>query len=557
MFAEQLAKALAGPALNAPSSAGVGVAGNVRSVISNITGMEFFGPAQPMYPVAPEGTQTRQFDYPYSWNLLYRPRSEQPGPSFEQLRMVAQAYDLVRSCVETRKDQIAKFPYDFRAIKKPGESKREQAKRTAGSTDIPKLKELFECPDGQNDFQGWIRMLMEDVLVIDAMAIEVIKEYSTDVPETQEKFKFGKEKTLRRQQTGKVVRLFPTDGATIKPLMTATGRRPLPPDPGYQQNVKGMPALNLSMDDLVYRPRNPRTNSGYGYSPVEQALMAINIGLRREVSQLSYYTSGNVPEALIAAPETWGVEEIRKMQAYFDSLEGDLQARRRVRWIPDTKSITMTKEAMLKDEFDEWLARIICFIFSLPPTPFVKQMNRAVATQVQQTALQEGLIPTLAWLAGVFNWIIHRHLGIKDVEFAWKDEEEPDKLKQAQIDKIYASYGKESVDDQRERDGQDPIGMGPAWATPQGPIMLKDFLAGEGTGLLPQGTSDAPADAQAPGHGNEQRALPPAKGKEKDDDSDLPPGDDKKKKLPPAAQKYLDKIVGGGRADRIPFSQLY
>jgi hypothetical protein len=33
----------------------------------------------------------------------------------------------------------------------------------------------------------------------------------------------------------------------------------------------------------------------------------------------------------------------------------------------------------LKDDFDEWLARVICFAFSLPPTAFTKQVNRNTA----------------------------------------------------------------------------------------------------------------------------------------------------------------------------------
>ena len=32
--------------------------------------------------------------------------------------------------------------------------------------------------------------------------------------------------------------------------------------------------------------------------------MSVNIALRRQLYQLQYYTEGNVPEALIALPET-------------------------------------------------------------------------------------------------------------------------------------------------------------------------------------------------------------------------------------------------------------
>ena len=574
MFAEHLAKALNagfnGSTPNAPS----GITPIVANAISTITGQEFFGPAQPMYPVAPAGTPLRQWDYQYAWNILYRPRTEQPGPSFEQLRMVAQTYDIVRLCIETRKDQVAKVPFDFRAIKKPGESSKEQRKRTEQNTDIPKLRELFKCPDGHHDFQGWIRMLLEDVLVIDGMSIGIVRENSEDVPETDPKYLFGKAKgnVLRHKQSGNVVQLMPVAGDFIKPLIDARGRRPIPPSPAYQQNLKGMPATNFTSDDIIYRPRNPRTISGYGYGPVEQILLAINIGLRREMTQLLEFTAGNIPEALISAPDAWGVEEIRSFQAYLDSLGGDLAQRRQMRVIPSAKGVTLTKEATLKNEFDEWLARIVCYAFSLPPTPFVRQMNRAVATQVQETALQEGLLPLLHWLAGVFNWIIHRSLNLPEVEFVWDDEQEPDQLKQAQIDKIYASYGKESVDEQRERDGEDPIGMKWAVFTPTGPIMLQPFIDQEATGAEatikageptpPPVVGNAPGSAVGvpkaiPGKAP-QKALPPANGNKQvspagSQGKQQVAGDNHPNPKSPAVKKYL---TGGGTTELRPFGKM-
>jgi hypothetical protein len=53
------------------------------------------------------------------------------------------------------------------------------------------------------------------------------------------------------------------------------------------------------------------------------------------------------------------------------------------------------REPVLKDDFDEWLAWVVCFAFSLPPTAFVKQTNRATAETQQETATTEGLVPPL------------------------------------------------------------------------------------------------------------------------------------------------------------------
>jgi hypothetical protein len=37
----------------------------------------------------------------------------------------------------------------------------------------------------------------------------------------------------------------------------------------------------------------------YGYSKVEQLIVTINIGLRRQMFQLNYYTDVNMPEATL------------------------------------------------------------------------------------------------------------------------------------------------------------------------------------------------------------------------------------------------------------------
>jgi hypothetical protein len=41
---------------------------------------------------------------------------------------------------------------------------------------------------------------------------------------------------------------------------------------------------------------------------------------------------------------------------------------------------------LLKSEYDEWPARIICFAFSISPTAFVNMMNRATSDNLSREA---------------------------------------------------------------------------------------------------------------------------------------------------------------------------
>ena len=60
--------------------------------------------------------------------------------------------------------------------------------------------------------------------------------------------------------------------------------------------------------------------------------------------------------------------------------------------------VVQTKEPQHKDDFDEWLARIICFAFSVPPQWAVKLMNRATADNQSAQSEEEGLEPTEEWV---------------------------------------------------------------------------------------------------------------------------------------------------------------
>lgn len=398
----------------------------VAGVRYGLTGSapDWFGPGDPLPPVAQEQAAGRQFDYPVAMNLRLRPRDGE-AVGFEQMRALADSYDLLRLVIETRKDQMSKLRWTI----KPRDPKAQTDKRCDEVTDF------LQFPDQEHNWQTWLRMVMEDMLVIDA---------ATVYP--------------RLTNGGSLYALEPIDGATIKRVLDATGRTPLPPDPAYQQVLKGLPAVDYSRDELIYLPRNPRTSRVYGYSPVEQIIMTVNIALRRQLHQLQYYTEGNVPEALIGVPETWNPDQIKQFQAYWDSLlEGDTAARRHAKFVPGALKIQETKASALKDEYDEWLARVVCFAFSIEPTPFVKQQNRATAETAREQSLAEGLAPLQNWVRDMINLVIMKWFGHRDIEFAWDEEEAVDPLVQAQINQIYVTAKVLHPDEVRADLGREPL----------------------------------------------------------------------------------------------------
>jgi hypothetical protein len=85
--------------------------------------------------------------------------------------------------------------------------------------------------------------------------------------------------------------------------------------------------------------------------------------------------------------------------------------------MPANFKLTETRQPPLKDQYDEWLARIICYAFSVPASAFVNQVNRATSETLQMQATQEGLVPLKSWVKTALDQAIQVYLEQPDLEF--------------------------------------------------------------------------------------------------------------------------------------------
>lgn len=365
----------------------------------------WFGPLDPLPPLAPEDVRGRQLDYVPGANIIVRPRSEatDAGIDFATLRALADptsgGLDLLRLAIETRKDQMEAQRWTIKG--RDGSD---------GGTRAADLVQRLRFPDGVHTHAQWQRMLIDDLLTIDAPTV-----YLAPGPDGM-----------------KVPQVM--DGALLKKLITEDGRTPLPPEPAYSQVLKGLPAVLYSLDEVVQLPRNLRSHRIYGMSPVEQVVMTVSIALRRQMSQLEYYTAGSVPDVLLGVPESWTSTQIKEFQSWWDAiLSGNTEERRRARFIPGGIAPTALRPDTLKDTFDDWLARIICFAFSLSPQALVKEMNRATADTAKEAAQEEGLEPLKLWWKDLMDVVLFKAFAAPDLELAWQDEEIADPQVKAEV----------------------------------------------------------------------------------------------------------------------------
>lgn len=421
-----------------------------RYVISGVTPSTWFGPFQPLAPMAPdqEGVKGRQWDYSTGVNLNYIPRSSE-AISFGELKALSRSCDLLRIAIESRKDQISSLDYIIRPREAPSGAEPSLWYKMGAKAhpEIPigtqkrvdAITDFLRYPDRENPWDMWLKEWMENVFVIDAPAI-----------------------WRRRDRAGRLFALEQMDGSMIKPVIGADGRRPKPPDPAYQQILHGVPAADFTTEELFYCPWNIRTDSSYGYSKVEQILVTINTAIRRSLFQLNWYTEGSQPDAFMGLPKEWNLTQIKDFQDYMDSLlAGNLASRRKLRFVPGEFKYQETKSPPLKDSFDEFLARIICFTFAIAPDPFIEHVSRGAVEGSHTRALEEGLEPNQRYIKAVIDRIIWEDFDSPDLEFKYIENREQDPQKQMLIDVGYAKAGIYSIDEVRVERGKPAIG-GPA-----------------------------------------------------------------------------------------------
>lgn len=374
-------------------------------------------------------------------NLIWQPGGNEMY-GFWILREFADSCELMRACIDTLEDRLCNVAFEFRLKRGEGEPQAKWKLRNASDKRIPKLQEMFRKPDGVYPWKQWLRMLIEDGIVIDAKCIY-------------------KERDIK----GRIASLRVIDGGTINRCSTEQGFLPPPPSVAFQQVLYGLIWADMTTDDMTYVMRNPRSWKRYGYSVVEQCLVHLVISIRQQKFVEEYFTSGNMPEALCFLPSDLPIDKVREIQGYIDSiLAGDLAKRRRLTFLPgygksDANSkpnIVFPKEVLLKDPLMEWLFQLFCYKLGVSPQAMLRMMNRATAQTAQETSEEEGLDPKIGEIEDTITGILQDDLGIDDIEFAAKQRRETDITKQATVDQIYVNTGIRTRNQVRENLGDDP-----------------------------------------------------------------------------------------------------
>jgi hypothetical protein len=466
-----------------------------------------FGPGLPITPGAINPLREdgrpdpRRYEYQVAQNINVTETRLVP---FKTLRAAADQIDILRRCVEVIKSKIISLEWDIvlatDASEKissatGGDHIRAMVKaRDQFNDEINRMRTFWENPDKSNGltFTDWLTIALEELLVIDALAIWPQKTVGGDL--------YG---------------LQILDGSTIKPLLDDRGMRPIAPSPAYQQILYGFPRAEFSAnnedpkadgeftsDDLAYLVRNRRTTSVYGYSPVERSLPLADIYLRRQQWIRAEYTDGVLPETMFITDAVWGTNPdlIRAYENILnDDLAGQTEQRKRARILPQgiTPVVNDTYGEKFKDTLDEFLIASICGHFGVQPTEIGynpkgglggKGFEDGKAGNAEAISIQ----PIVNYLSKALTNLSYTYLGMpRELEFKLMPSKRQDDESAARKSQIEVTSGAKTINEHRSE-----LGL-PLLDTPQAdmPILISAggmYLFGPDGLIDPSQTVTAP-----------------------------------------------------------------
>lgn len=432
-------------------------------------GTASFGPGSPLFPSPLDTTgQPRTFVYPTGWNYQQTQGDTTRIVDGATLRQMAQSYDILRKAIEIRKDEIASLDWDIVPRQKKGSARVTTRQANRQIT----LRHMFKRPDHRHSFQTWIRMAVEEILVVDALSLATM-----------------------RDMTDAVAGWRLIDGLTIHPLLDISGDRPLAPTPAYQQIIYGYPRLDcIDADDgvpfaailsyfahndiadpveLRYRPQTRRVYSPYGFSRVEMFLVHINNALRFQLWETAFWTDGNVPQALVAVPDNWTASQIAEFQAIWDARMSGNQARQRsLQFIPGGSQL-LNSDATIEHSknYADYLISMTCLCMDVTRRELGLEGKESVydgegksspLSSSSETHMERlSLRPLAHWLKSeIFDPILENDLDAADFEWTWPTLMSQNERAQAELNQVLVFSGQKSLDDVIVEQGYDPPGIG-------------------------------------------------------------------------------------------------
>ena len=489
------------------------------------------GPSAPLLPAPLDPTLDesgravpRKYEYQVAQNL----NITQTLVPYQVLKALVEQCDIIHRCVEIRVSEISKMDWSFtlsnsaitEIMQEEGCSHAKAAKigRERYGEEIARLSAFWENPYVATDrsMVEWMTEALWQVFTFDQLCI-------------YPRYSIGSKLDAKAGDKVYPIGFDVIDAPTIKILLDNRGDIPHPPLPAFQQILWGFPrgeftaspdteAQNLYSgagrsgqfitDQMFVSVKNRRTWTVYGYSPVEQSIVAATLYLNRQRWMNAEYQEG-------VSPKTWmksnsmeydPVKMAALERVLNDKLAGSTAERHRVKLLPDGfEPVAMPSEdEKYKPEYDEFIIKRIASCFGVSPTALGVLPRSGLGGSGEHKGQQDAVDavsqrPMEAYVVEFINALSRRFLGMsKAVTFNLNDESNSaDEAAKASAFKTALESGQMTLNDVRGDLGLPLYDMAeadePFIVTSQGPQFLKGSLA-----IAASGETIGDKDEEAP-----------------------------------------------------------
>lgn len=362
---------------------------------------------------------------------------ERPGQfSFDAMRAMVEQTPVLNAVIMTRQRQVARFCRPQKGGKGPGfkiASKENLENVDDNEQQTMKLLESFVLNSGwetkprqrmrlkRDNFTNLMSKLVRDSLTMDSMAIET---------------EWKRDKSLGLDG------VYAVDGATIR-LCSEEGYRG--EDEIFAlQVVQGQVRTAYTYDDLVYVPRNPRTDviaGGYGLSETELLIRVVTGFLNAFTYNTKFFDSNAIPKGVLNLYGNYSDEDITSFKRFWNSMVKGVDNR----W---ALPVMVSKDAESKAAFEsfgeqaseimfaKWmtfLASIICAIYGIAPdeinfesfTSGTSSLSGSDTEEKLSFSKDKGLRPLLSYLESTYSeYVISEFSDKYELQFTGLDEED-------------------------------------------------------------------------------------------------------------------------------------
>lgn len=433
---------------------------------------------------------------------------DRPGQfSFDAMRAMVEQTPILNAVIMTRQRQVARFCRPQKGGKGPGfkiASKEQIENVDENEQQTMKLLESFILNCGweskprqrlrlkRDNFSGLMAKLVRDSLTMDSMAIET---------------EWKRDKSLGLDG------IYAVDGSTIR-LCSEEGYRG--EDEIFAlQVVQGQVRTAYTYDDLIYVPRNPRTDvvaGGYGLAETELLVRVVTGFLNAFTYNTKYFDSNAIPKGVLNLYGSYSDEDIAAFKRYWNGM---------VKGVNNSWAlpVMVSKDAESAAKFEnfgvdaseimfaKWmtfLGSIICAIYGIAPDEINFESFTSGASSLSGSDTEEklafskdkGLRPLLSYLEGTLSEYVIGEFSDK-YEFQWTGLDEEDEKQVFERKKLTMT-----VNEMRAEDGRDKVDG--AWGdAPLNPSLVGAWQAENQQGQEDYGTPGAPGQKDPDDNGTD------------------------------------------------------